>query len=128
MEATQNRLPKSWGVRTPFSASSILPSLRFGQISLDEAEHFLDNRVADGASLLAVRNHPGMPFAIIPGLEFGSAGIPFQPQRPPVPHYRAYLTKAAGLQVQTVQTIHLRSRCGTWAVGTQRSSLPHGWG
>src|SRR5207244_11180509 len=29
---------------TPFSASSILPSLRFGQVSLDEAEHFLQKQ------------------------------------------------------------------------------------
>ena len=37
--------------RTPFSASSILPSLRFGQVSLDEAEHFLHNRDASVATL-----------------------------------------------------------------------------
>jgi hypothetical protein len=53
--------------RTPFSASSILPSLRFGQVSLDEAEHFLHNRDASvatlrwcsGSSRNAVRIHPG---------------------------------------------------------------------
>src|SRR6202044_436161 len=52
---------------TPFSASSILPSLRFGQVSLDEAEHFLHNRDASvatlrwcsGSSRNAVRIHPG---------------------------------------------------------------------
>jgi len=37
--------------RTPFSASSILPSLRSGQVSLDEAEHFLHNRDASVATL-----------------------------------------------------------------------------
>jgi hypothetical protein len=53
--------------RTPFSASGILPSLRSGQASLDEAEHFLHNRSASvatlrwcsGSSRNAVRNHPG---------------------------------------------------------------------
>src|SRR5712691_2080665 len=53
--------------RTPFSTSSILPSLRFGQVSLDEAEHFLHNRDASvatlrrrsGSSRNAVRIHPG---------------------------------------------------------------------
>src|SRR5689334_16685735 len=37
--------------RTPFSTSSFLPSLRSGQVSLDEAEHFLHNRDASVASL-----------------------------------------------------------------------------
>ena len=37
--------------RTPFSASGILPSLRSGQVSLDEAEHFLHNRDASVATL-----------------------------------------------------------------------------
>src|SRR5215813_3507743 len=35
----------------PFSASGILPPLRFGQVSLDEAEHFPHNRVASLATL-----------------------------------------------------------------------------
>ncbi len=34
---------------TPFSASGIHPSLRFGQVLLDEAEHFLHNRDASVA-------------------------------------------------------------------------------
>ena len=54
--------------RTPFSASSILPPLRFGQVSLDEAEHFLHNRGASvatlrwcsGSSRNAVRLPPGI--------------------------------------------------------------------
>lgn len=53
--------------RTPFSASGILPALRSGQVSLDEAEHFLHNRGASvatlrwcsGSSRNAVRIHPG---------------------------------------------------------------------
>jgi hypothetical protein len=36
----------------PFSASGILPSLRFGEVSLDEAGHFLHNR---GASVAIFR-------------------------------------------------------------------------
>jgi hypothetical protein len=35
----------------PFSRSGSLPPLRFGQFSLDEAEHFLHNRVASAAKL-----------------------------------------------------------------------------
>jgi len=70
--------------RTPFAATTILPSLRFGQVSLDEAEHFLHNRDASvttlrwcsGSSRNAVRIHPGMPFGFIPDLVFGFAGIP----------------------------------------------------
>ena len=54
--------------RTPFSASGILPSLRYGQVSLDEGEHFLHNRGASvatirwcsGSSRNAVRNRPGI--------------------------------------------------------------------
>jgi hypothetical protein len=53
--------------RTPFSASGALPPLRSGQVSLDEAEHFLHNRSASvvtlrwcsGSSRNAVRMHPG---------------------------------------------------------------------
>jgi hypothetical protein len=37
--------------RTPFSASGVLPSLRSGQVFLDEGEHFLHNRVASVATL-----------------------------------------------------------------------------
>jgi len=43
--------------------AAFFPSLRSGQISLDEAEHFFHNR---GASVATLRrgsgNHPGMPF------------------------------------------------------------------
>ena len=53
--------------RTPFSAGGILPPLCSGQVSLDEAEHFLHNRDASVAyapmvsesSRIGVRNHPG---------------------------------------------------------------------
>ncbi|HTC55814.1 MAG TPA: hypothetical protein VK706_05330 [Candidatus Sulfotelmatobacter sp.] len=63
--------------RTPFSASSILPSLRFGQVSLDEAEHFLHNRDASVATLRWCSGHPGMPFGFIPDLVFGFTSIWF---------------------------------------------------
>ena len=36
--------------RTPFSAGGILPLLCSGQVSLDEAEHFLHNRSASVAT------------------------------------------------------------------------------
>jgi hypothetical protein len=53
--------------RTPFSTNSILPSLCVGQVSRDEAEHFLYNRDAtvatlrrcSGSSRNGVRIHPG---------------------------------------------------------------------
>jgi len=53
--------------RTPFSACGILPSLRSGRVSLDEAEPFLHNRDVSvvtlrwcsGSSRNAVRNHLG---------------------------------------------------------------------
>jgi hypothetical protein len=37
--------------RAPFLAAGILPTLRSGQVFLDEAEHFLHNRVASVARL-----------------------------------------------------------------------------
>jgi hypothetical protein len=61
--------------RTPFLASGALPALRSGQVSLDEAEHFLHNRSAIVATLRWCSGHPGMPFGFIPDLLFGFAGI-----------------------------------------------------
>ena len=46
-------------LRTPFSASGILPSLRSGQVSLDEAEHFT-------AQSSCQRRYAPMVFGIIP--------------------------------------------------------------
>ena len=43
--------------RTPILASGGLPSLRSGQVSLDEAEHFLHNR--DASVLRSDAVHPG---------------------------------------------------------------------
>src|SRR5439155_13143204 len=37
--------------RTPFSAGGVLPPLRSGEVSLDQAEHFLHNPVASAATL-----------------------------------------------------------------------------
>ena len=68
--------------RTPFSAGGILPPLCSGQVSLDEAEHFLHNRDASVATLRCVRVHPGLAFGITLDLAFGFAGIPtVQPPR-----------------------------------------------
>jgi len=52
--------------RTPFSASGILPPLRSGQVSLDEAEHF-PAPIEKPGSLRSdgVRDHPGMPFTFL---------------------------------------------------------------
>jgi hypothetical protein len=61
--------------RAPFSAGGIRPLLRFGWVSLDEAEHFLHNRVARVANPDCVRDRPGMPFGLLDSA-FGFAGIP----------------------------------------------------
>ena len=62
--------------RTPFSASGVLPSLRSGQVSLAEAEHFLRNRSASVATLRwcsgSSRNAVRLPF----GMSISFAGIP----------------------------------------------------
>src|SRR5579862_9998476 len=55
------------GAGAPFSACGGIPSLRFGLVSLDEAEHFLHNRSAGVAML-----------GIIPDSAFGFAGIPIE--------------------------------------------------
>src|SRR6266446_6507126 len=44
----------------PFPRSGSLPPLRFGQFFLDEAEHFLQNRMASVATLRGFRGYPGM--------------------------------------------------------------------
>jgi hypothetical protein len=69
--------------RTPFLACGILPPLRSGQLSLDEAEHFLQNRIAIVATLSdGVRDHPGMPFGFPSEAAFSFAGIPTLAQPP----------------------------------------------
>ena len=40
--------------RTPFLASGALPPLRSGQVSLDEAEHFLHNRDASAPMVFGI--------------------------------------------------------------------------
>src|ERR1700688_3433667 len=59
----------------PFPRSGSLPPLRFGQFFLDEAEHFLQNRMASVARSEGVRVHPGMPFGFPSETAFGFAGI-----------------------------------------------------
>src|SRR6266403_2197214 len=59
----------------PFPRSGSLPPLRFGRFFVDEAEHFLQNRMASVATLRGVRVHPGMPFGFPSETAFGFAGI-----------------------------------------------------
>jgi hypothetical protein len=54
--------------RTPFLGASSVPSLRFGSIFFDEAEHFLENREASVAMVRGCsgssRNAVRLPFGI----------------------------------------------------------------
>ena len=71
----------------PFPASSILPSLRFGQVPLDDVEHFLQNRPASvatlrwcsGSSRNAVRIDPGFSVRLRrnPQLELRLLCVPY---------------------------------------------------
>ena len=69
----------------PFLRSSAHPPLRSGQVSLDEAEHFLHNRNASVATLRE-------PFAF--GLECRSSS--FRNQRSPSPESSAGMDRSAG--------------------------------
>jgi hypothetical protein len=62
--------------RTPFSASSILPSLRFGQVLLTKPNTSCTIEMPASQRSDGVRDHPGMPFGFIPDLVFGFTGIP----------------------------------------------------
>ena len=61
--------------RTPFSAWGALPSLRFGQISLGEANTTCKLEMPTSLRSDAVPDHPGMPFGMIPDSAFGFVGI-----------------------------------------------------
>jgi hypothetical protein len=62
--------------RTPFSASGILPSLRFGQFLLTKVNISCTIELPASLRSDGVRDHPGMPFGIIPDLAIGFVGIP----------------------------------------------------
>jgi hypothetical protein len=57
-----------------FSASSILPSLRFGQVLLTKPNTSCTIEMPASLRSDGVQDHPGMPF--IPDSAFGFAGIP----------------------------------------------------
>src|SRR5581483_6996797 len=62
--------------RAPFSASRIRPSLRFGQVFLDEANTSCTIEMPASLRSDGVRDHPGMPFGFLPEYAFSFVGIP----------------------------------------------------
>jgi hypothetical protein len=93
--------------RTAFSASGVLSSLRFGQVSLDEAEHFLHNPSLRSDGL---RDHPGMPFGFIPDLAFGYAGIPTQPSNMPLSIVAGLLDGTVAQYILPATSVHAQAQ------------------
>jgi hypothetical protein len=83
--------------RAPMLARGGFPSLRSGQVSLDEAKHFLHNRDASvaalrwcaGSSRNAVRNHPGFSVRLRRNLELRVVCLASQWKNPKASHLRA---------------------------------------
>jgi hypothetical protein len=82
--------------RTPFSANGALPSLRSGQVSLDEAEHFRHNRDASVA-------YAPMVFGIIPECRSDSLRNErsASPESPPFVYRQFWPTRVSSIGVPT---------------------------